>query len=390
MPEWFENAISRRGFLSKMGVSVAASSVASAIAPLSASASAAIKSQTPQDAPEPPGKKCGYAVVGLGSLAIHQILPAFCQSEKSKVVALVSGHPEKAAKLAARYNVNPKSIYNYQNYDTLRDNPEVDIIYIVLPNSMHAEYTIRGAQAGKHILTEKPMANTPADCRQMIAAAQKANKQLMVAYRCRYEPYNKAMIQLARDKTFGGLKILQTEAGFNIGDPAQWRLKKSMAGGGSLMDIGIYALNAARYISGEEPVSVNAMMYSTPGDPRFTEVEETILFQLCFPSGVLANCSSSYGSSTRSHFRALAPTGYYELDPAMGYSGARMRVCPNNGPIEERMFQPVDHFAAEMDHMSDCVQNNKTPLTPGEEGLRDLTIMQAIYQAAATGQTVKL
>lgn len=167
MPEWFENAISRRGFLSKMGVGVAASTVASAITPLAVSAKA--KSQSPQDAPEPPGKKCGYAIVGLGSLAIHQILPAFCKSEKSKVVALVSGHPDKAAKLAARYNVNPKSIYNYQNYDTIRDNPEVDIIYIVLPNSMHAEYTIRGAQAGKHVLTEKPMANSPADCQQMIA-----------------------------------------------------------------------------------------------------------------------------------------------------------------------------------------------------------------------------
>jgi predicted dehydrogenase len=391
MPEWFENAISRRGFLSKVGVGAAASTVASAIAPLAASASAAGKTQSPQDAPEPPGKKCGYAIVGLGSLAIHQILPAFCKSEKSKVVALVSGHPEKAAKLAARYNVNPKNIYNYENYDTLRDNPAVDIIYIVLPNSMHAEYTIRGFQAGKHVLTEKPMANTPADCREMIDAANKAGKKLMVAYRCRYEPYNQAMIQMARDKALGGVRILLTEAGFNIGDPTQWRLKKSMAGGGSLMDIGIYALNAARYISGEEPTEVNAMLYSTPNDPRFKEVEETVLFQLRFPSGIIASCTSSYGASTRSHFRALCPQGYFELDPAMGYTGARLRVSSNKeSSIEERMLQPVDHFAAEMDHMSDCVQQNKTPLTPGEEGLRDLTIMQAIYQAAATGQTVKL
>src|SRR5580698_6065310 len=252
-----ENQISRRGFLSKVGQGIAAANVAAAIG-------LPLRAQSPQDAPEPPGKKAGYAIVGLGNLAIHQILPAFCGCEKSKVVALVSGHPEKAAALAARYGVNPKAIYNYQNYDTLRDNPEVDIIYIVLPNSMHAEYTIRGAQAGKHVLTEKPMANTPADCRQMISAAATANKKLMVAYRCRYEPYNQAMIQLAREKALGGVRILLTEAAFNIGDPTQWRLKKSMAGGGSLMDIGIYALNAARYISGEEPTEVNAMLFSTP------------------------------------------------------------------------------------------------------------------------------
>jgi predicted dehydrogenase len=384
MSDFEDKRISRRELLSKVGQGIAAVNVAAALAK-----DAGAQRQSPQDAPEPPGKKAGWAVVGLGNLAIHQILPAFCQCEKSRVVALVSGHPEKAAKLAARYGVNPKAIYNYQNYDTIRDNPEVDVIYIVLPNSMHAEYTIRGFQAGKNVLTEKPMANSPAECQSMIDAGAKANKKLMVAYRCRYEPYNQAMIKMARDKELGGVKIILNEAGFNIGDPTQWRLNKAMAGGGSLMDIGIYALNAARYISGEEPIAVNAMTYTTPNDPRFKEVEETTLFQLRFPSGIIANCSSSYGSSTRSHFRALAPEGYFELDPAMNYTGNRMRV--SKGPSLEEVFHPqVDHFAAEMDHMSDCVMTNKTPLTPGEEGLRDLTIITAIYQAANSGQTVKL
>jgi predicted dehydrogenase len=382
MSDSLEKGFTRRGFLSKMGQGVAAVNVAAAMVKNA-------RAQSPQDAPPPPGKKAGWAVVGLGNLAIHQILPAFCGCEKSKVVALVSGHPDKAAKLAARYGVNPKAIYNYENYDTIRDNPEVDVIYIVLPNSMHAEYTIRGAQAGKNVLSEKPMANSPAECKAMIDAAAKANKKLMVAYRCRYEPYNQAMIQMARDKSLGGVKILENEAGFNIGDPTQWRLKKAMAGGGSLMDIGIYALNAARYISGEEPVAVNAMMYSTPGDPRFKEVEETILFQLRFPSGIIASCTSSYGASTRSHFRALAPEGYFELDPAMNYTGNRMRVS-KGGSIDEVLHPQIDHFGAEMDHMSECVMENKTPLTPGEEGLRDLTIITAIYEAAKSGQTVKL
>jgi predicted dehydrogenase len=378
-----KNDSTRRDFLTKVGMGFVAANVAG---PLLASAAP----PPPQlMVPDPPGKKVGYAVVGLGNLAIHQILPAFSKCEKSKVVALVSGHPDKANKLALRYGVSPKSIYNYQNYDSIRDNPEVDVIYIVLPNGMHAEYTVRGLQAGKHVLSEKPMANTPAECQSMIDAGKKANRKLMVAYRCRYEPFNQEMIRMAREQELGPVKVLITDAGFDIGDPTQWRLNKAMAGGGSLRDIGIYALQAARYISGEEPAEVNAMEYTTPGDPRFKEVEETINFQLRFPSGILANCTSSYGCAYRSQFRALAKNGYFELDPAMSYSGLRMRVN-RGGVLEERFLPERDHFAAEMEHMSDCVMSNKEPLTPGEEGLRDLKIMVAIYEAAQSGKTVKL
>ena len=224
-------------------------------------------------------------------LAINQILPAFAKCEKSKVVALVSGHPDKANKLALRYGVDAKNIYNYQNYDQLKNNPEVDVIYIVLPNGMHAEYTVRGFEAGKHVLSEKPMASTAAECQQMIDAGRKANKKLMVAYRCRYEPYNLEAIRMAREQDFGPVKVIVADHGFSIGDPKQWRLNKALAGGGSLMDIGIVSLQAARYISGEEPSEITAMAYTTPGDPRFKEVEETINFQLRFPSGILANCT---------------------------------------------------------------------------------------------------
>ena len=187
----------------------------------------------------------------------------------------------------------------------------------------------------------------------------------------------------------GAIKVILADAGFNIGDPNQWRLKKDLAGGGSMMDIGIYALNASRYLSGEEPTEVNALMYSTPGDPRFKEVEENINFQLRFPSGVLANCTSSYGYFPQTRYRVVATQGWVEMDPATWYSGLRMRVRRNN--ITEEIDLPVrDHFAAEMDHMSDCVTQNREPLTPGEEGLRDFEIMAAIYDAARTGKTVKL
>ena len=176
---------------------------------------------------------------------------------------------------------------------------------------------------------------------------------------------------------------------FNIGDPAQWRLNKTLAGGGSLMDIGIYSLQATRYITGEEPVEVSAMVYSTPGDVRFKEVEETINFQLRFPSGVLANCTSSYGYSGQNRYRVIATKGWFELEPATSYTGLRMRVRRGNG-LEERDVPQRDHFAAEMDHMSECVMADKPPLTPGEEGWRDLKVMTAIYEAAKTGRTIRI
>ncbi|PYV54206.1 MAG: glucose-fructose oxidoreductase [Acidobacteria bacterium] len=374
------NDITRRSFINKASRGLLATTAAEA---LLKTASAQLR------VPDPPGKKLGWAIVGLGSLSINQILPAFAKCEKSKVVALVSGHPDKASKLALRYGVSPKNIYNYQNYDSIKDNPDVDIIYIVLPNGMHAEYTVRGHQAGKHVLSEKPMANTPAECQQMIDAARKANRKLMIAYRCRYEPYNREAIRIAQSGEIGPTQMILADAGFKMGDPTVWRLNRQLAGGGSLMDIGIYALNATRYLTGEEPTEVNAMIYSTPDDPRFKEVEEHVNFQLRFPSGILANCSSSYGYFHQSHFRVMGTEARLCMDPATWYSGLRMWIERGN-TIEQKDLPEVDHFAAEMDHMSDCVMQNKQPLTPGEEGLRDLTLMAGIYEAARSGKTVKL
>jgi predicted dehydrogenase len=372
------STVSRRNFLK-----TAATAAGVAATPIAASRAAA-----QVRVPEPPGKKLGWAIVGLGSLAINQILPAFAKCEKSKLVAFVSGHRDKADKLAARYGVEAANIYNYENYDSIKNNPAIDIVYIVLPNGMHAEYTVRAHQAGKHVLCEKPMANTPAECEQMIAAATAAARKLMIAYRLRYEPFNNALIKVVRDQEFGRTRVILADAGFPIGDPTQWRLNRKMAGGGSMMDIGIYALNASRYLTGEEPVDLNAMMDTTPNDPRFREVEENILFQLRFPSGVIANCTSSYGAPFN-RFRVVGTNGWAELEPALSYSGLRMRASAS-GKIEERLHAVVDHFAAEMDHLSDCAMTDKPPLTPGEEGLQDMRIISAIYKAASGGGTVKL
>ena len=382
MTDRSDSRLSRRGFLQAAGGPLAAASLSSLTPPAAA--------QVPDvRLPELAGKQVGFALVGLGSLAINQLMPAFARCRQAKLVGFVSGRPEKAKHLAQVYGVDPKNIYTYDTYDRLADNPAIDVIYVVLPNNMHAEYTIRALKAGKHVLCEKPMANTPQDCEQMIAAAKAANRKLMIGYRVRYEPYNQALIAYARETADAGpTRIILADAGFNIGDPKQWRLRKQMAGGGSLMDIGIYALNAARYLTGEEPVAVNAMTHSTPNDPRFVEVEENITFQLRFPSGILANCASSYGVNFN-RIRVSKPRGSAELDPASSYTGLRMRVV-RGGAIEERILPQRDHFALEMDHLAGCILKDTEPLTPGEEGLKDLRVMMAIYEAARSGRTITL
>jgi glucose-fructose oxidoreductase len=223
----------------------------------------------------------------------------------------------------------------------------------------------------------------------MIAACRQAGRKLAIAYRLHFEPNNLELVRLAREKTLGSVKVIEAGAGFPIGDPKQWRLDKALAGGGSLMDIGIYALNAARYLSGEEPVAINAFEYTTPGDVRFADgVEETINFQLRFPSGLLANCVSSYGVGLN-RFRVHAEKASFELEPALSYSDLRMRVI-RGGTVELRSLPERNQFALEMDHFSESVMANREPKTPGEEGLRDVRIMQAIYRAAAEGRPLGL
>ena len=238
---------SRRRFLQAAGGSLAAAPLLGAVSPAAA--------QVPDiRLPDVPGAKVGWALVGIGGLTANQILPAFPKCQKSKVVSFVSGRPEKAARFAQVHGVDPKNIYNYENFDKIADNPDIHVVYVVLPNSMHAEYTIRALKAGKHVLCEKPMANSAADCEKMIAAAKAANKKLMMAIAAlraqqsarsdgRRTQRRACSGPHARQPTplgMGPTRVIMAEMGFNIGNPAQWRLKKAMAGGGSMMDIGIY------------------------------------------------------------------------------------------------------------------------------------------------------
>jgi predicted dehydrogenase len=353
-------------------------------------AALANKQLAAQVAAPPSTKKLGVALVGVGGLTMGQLLPAFAKSNLCRPVALVSGHPDKANREAARYNIDPKNIYNYENFDTIKDNPDIDIVYIVLPNGMHAEYTIRAAKAGKHVLCEKPMANTVEECQSMIDACAAADRKLMVAYRLRYEPMTIRAIELSHSATdIGAIKQITAEAGFNAGDPTQWRLNKKLAGGGPLMDMGVYAINAIRYLSSQEPAEVSAFIYATPNDPRFKEVEETISIELRFNSGMLASVLSSYGFGCN-RFRLYGTRGQLESEPIQQYTNNHLWFTHRGTVKQEIAYTPVNHFAAEMDHFADCIQNNKPVLTAGEEGLKDLKVMMAAYESASSGKPVKI
>src|SRR5688572_2484850 len=217
-------------------------------------------------------KKLGFAIVGLGRFGAGQLLRSLPECKLAKPAALVSGSPEKAQQLAQKYGVPEKSIYNYENFDTIKDNPDIDVVYVVLPNSMHAEYTIRAANAGKHVMCEKPMAVSVEECNQMIVACKKNDRKLMIGYRLRYEPYNIHAIELCRNKTHGPVRVIESAHSFPIGQN-EWRTDKKLAGGGPIMDVGIYSINAFRYLLGEEPAEVSAQVFQPKDDPRFATTE---------------------------------------------------------------------------------------------------------------------
>ncbi|MEM8513878.1 putative dehydrogenase [Massilia sp. MP_M2] len=330
------------------------------------------------------GRKLGYAIVGLGGYGLGRIIPQFQNCQHSRLVALVSGDAAKAKKVAQEYGVPDSGIYAYNDFDRIRDNPDIDIVYICLPVFMHAEYTIRAAQAGKHVMCEKPMAVSPAECEQMIVACRKAGKKLMIGYRSRFEPHNVEAIRLARAGAIGSIRYFRSEHGFVAGDANTWRMKKAQSGGGSLMDIGIYALQAARYMTGEEPLAVFAKETTNRNDPRFREVEDMIDFQLEFPSGAIGSCMSMY-SANRNQFVLMGEKGRIELEPATAYSGQRMWVGQERSDKTEVKPPPgpyANQWVGQLDHMAQCVMQNREPLVPGEEGLRDIRIIEAVYRSA--------
>lgn len=346
-------------------------------------------------APLRPDRRIGFAFVDLGHLTLNQLLPAVAKCQQVKIAALVSGDAEKARKVGLQYGVPETHLYNYQNFDTLKNNPDVDVVYIVLPNSMHEEFTIRAAKAGKHVLCEKPMATNSAAAQRMIDACKGAGRKLMIAYRVQYTPHHRQCMKWAREQHYGRVRIIDAINAQNIGDPGQWRLKRALSGGGSLPDIGIYNLNTARFLLGEEPEMVSAQIFTTPGDERFKEVEETVVFQLFFPSGAVSSNVCSYGIHEHRAYHCHGDKGgTFGVLNAFTYNGLEMDVSEVRDEKEWKshpgMGAEPDQFALEMDHFADCILNNKRPYTPGEEGLQDHKIMEALYESARTGKPVKL
>jgi predicted dehydrogenase len=335
-------------------------------------------------------KKVGYAVVGLGRIAERAVLPAFRHSQRAKLIAVVSGQEKKAAKFAAQFGAS--DYYTYEDYALCLSHPEVEAVFIATTNSTHADFTLRAAAAGKHVLCEKPMATTVGDCARMIEACRTAKVRLMIAYRKYLEPGSRTLKKLVRSGKLGRLKIIHSAFTIMLpaaGNAPAWHLDRTAAGGGSLMDLGVYCVNTSRWLAGTEPMEARA--YAWTLDPnRFSEVEESIAFQLLFPGGLVVQASSSFGAAEASFIQLHGEKGWAALDPAFAYNQERRLFGALGGRWFEERFKVMDEFALELDELADCIRRHREPEPSGREGLRDVAVMEAIYRAAREARPVPI
>ena len=332
------------------------------------------------------GPMLRVAIMGLGGYG-NRVAEAMVSCTMAKLTGVISGTPSKIKDWQSKYNIPEKNCYNYENFDAIKDNPDIDAVYIITPNGLHREQAMRVAKAGKHVICEKPMALNAAEGKDMVEACKKANVKLLVGYRMHFEAKTLDIIRMRNEGEFGKVLFFQGLSGFRIGDPTQWRLNKKLAGGGSMMDIGIYSVNGSRYMIGEDPIWVTAQ--ETKTDPvKFKEgVDETIQFQLGFPGGAVASCLSTYTMNSLDRFFLDGEKGFAEMQPSTGY-----------GPIKGRthkgeLTQPhITHQTLQMDEMAGIILQGKKPIVPvdGEEALKDLKIVDAIYRAVKTGKKVGL
>ncbi|HET7809236.1 MAG TPA: Gfo/Idh/MocA family oxidoreductase [Steroidobacteraceae bacterium] len=355
-----------------------ASSAALAAAPLFTGAASSAFGESPQ-------KKLGVALVGLGRLSTYQIAPALQKTRNCRLAAIVTGTPSKAAEWKAKYNIPDKNIYDYKSMDRMKNNKDIDIVYVVTPNALHLEHALAAANAGKHVYCEKPMEISVDRCQQMIDGVKKAGKMLGVGYRCQFDPNHLECVRLAKEKVLGDVKAINANFGFAIGAPSEWRLKRDLAGGGPLMDVGIYCLQTARMLTGEDPVWISANTITT--DPvKFKEVEETIAWQAKFPSGVMVSSMSTYGANGLNGFRAATTKGWFGMEPAYNYTGNRGRRSDNT----EINIPVPDQFQIELEDFADCILNKRQTKVSGEMGLSDVKYLMAIYESVKKGQPVSL
>lgn len=334
----------------------------------------------------PQGPVLKVAIMGLGSYGTR-VAEAMLSCMRAKLTGVISGTPAKIKNWQSKYGIAEKNCYNYENFDQIKNNPDIDAVYIITPNALHHQQAIRVAQAGKHVICEKPMALNAMEGLEMVNACKKANVKLLIGYRMHFEANTLEVVRMRKAGAFGKPLFFQGLSGFRIGDPGQWRLTKNLAGGGAMMDIGIYSINGSRYMLGEEPIWVTAQ--ETKTDPqKFKEgVDETIQFQLGFASGAVASCLSTYSMNNLDKFFLNGEKGFAELQPSTGYGPIQGRT--HAGPLT---LPHVTHQTTQMDEMAQIILDNKIPEIPvdGEEGLKDMKIVDAIYLAAKTGKRIEL
>jgi glucose-fructose oxidoreductase len=330
--------------------------------------------------------KVRFAVVGLGYIAQVAVLPGFAHAENADLVALVSDDPVKLKKLGKHYGV--AHAFSYDEYDDLLNSGLIDAVYIALPNNMHRDYTVRAARAGVHVLCEKPMAITEKDCEAMMQATQKHGVKLMIAYRLHFEKANLLAVDIANSGKLGELRIFNSVFTMQVKE-GDIRLQKEL-GGGTLYDIGIYCINAARYLFGDEPIEVAAFC-ANGGDPRFQEVDEMTSVIMRFPDERLATFTCSFGAAEVSSYRIVGTKGELRVTPAYEYAEALKHYMSVKGKTQERTFPQGDQFGAELYYFSECIQKNLEPEPSGKEGLADIHVIRALYRSAqAGGKPVKL
>lgn len=381
--------ITRRSFVNKFGIGVGASVI---MTTLPSFLSAPGVNKIPYT-----GKKLNIALCGLGNYA-SMLAEGIQVSQYCTLAGIVTGTPEKATKWKSQYNIPEKNIYNYQNFDQIIKNKDIDLVYVVLPNGLHKEFVIRAAKAGKHVITEKPMAITVKDCEEMIKACNDNNVQLAIGYRLHYEPTHLEIKRLGQEKIFGQVRFIEASLGYKIHDPLdtkstvnlnnqnEWRLNKKLSGGGPLMDLGVYCIQASRYILGEEPIAVTAQFGTVYNKQIFSETEESISWQMEFPSGAVSNCNTSVNYNI-DRLYASADEGFFELSPALSYGPFEGKS--SNGPLK---FPVINQQQTQMDEIAKLLlENKKVPNhIAGEEGLKDIKVINAIYKAAETGKKIVL
>lgn len=326
------------------------------------------------------------AILGLGSYGTR-VADAMQSCTKAKLVGAISGTPSKLKDWQSKYGIPEKNCYNYENYDRIKDNPDIDAVYVITPNGLHHDQVIRVAKAGKHAICEKPMAINAKEGQEMVDACKKAKVKLLVGYRMHFEPKTLEIIRMRNAGEFGKVLFFQGLSGFHIGDPNQWRLNKKLSGGGAMMDIGIYSINGARYMIGEEPLWVTAQETKTDHEKFKEGIDETILFQFGFPGGAVASCLSTYSMNNLDSFFLDGEKGFAELKPATGYGPIKGRT--HKGELEH---PHVTHQTVQMDEFSGIILENKQPpvAVDGEEAVKDLKIIDAIYLAIKKGKRIDL